>query len=58
MIPGDGVDHYLLLQTSDLSPVTLLYSVVLTSGIDEEFLEGSDSITRPSQLPYGTECDK
>lgn len=58
MIPEGGVDHCLLLQTSVLSPVTLLYSVVLTSEIDEEFLEGSDSITQPSQLQYGTECDK
>ena len=49
------MDHCLHLQTSVLLPVRLLYSVVLTPGIDEEFLEGSDSIAEPSQLQYVTE---
>lgn len=54
-IPEGGVDRCLRLQTSVLSPATLLYSVVLTSGLDEEFLEGSDGIAQPSQLQYGTD---
>lgn len=56
MIPEGGVDHCLRLQTSVLSPVTLQYLAVLTSGLDEEFLEGGDSIAQPSQLQCGTEA--